>query len=93
MTDPGSFSVPCSIGGVDLGTHCVTWESISCPEGKIEDVLVKVDKFLLLADFVILDYEADREIPILLGQPFLSISHTFRDVHEGKLTIELNDKK
>ncbi|TYK04239.1 uncharacterized protein E5676_scaffold758G00130 [Cucumis melo var. makuwa] len=35
--------------------------SITRHEGKIEDVLVKVDKFLLSADFVILDYKANRE--------------------------------
>ncbi|KAA0048740.1 uncharacterized protein E5676_scaffold172G00980 [Cucumis melo var. makuwa] len=35
--------------------------SIAKPKGKIEDVLVKVDKFLFPANFVILDYEVDRE--------------------------------
>ncbi|WP_217833218.1 retropepsin-like aspartic protease, partial [Picosynechococcus sp. PCC 7002] len=39
--------------------------SIKHPEGKIEDVLVKVDKFIFPADFIILDYEADREVPIM----------------------------
>ncbi|XP_038888572.1 uncharacterized protein LOC120078375 [Benincasa hispida] len=33
--------------------------SIMHPEGKIEDVLVQVDKFIFPADFIILDYEAD----------------------------------
>ncbi|KAA0040907.1 uncharacterized protein E5676_scaffold315G001100 [Cucumis melo var. makuwa] len=36
--------------------------SISPPEGKIEDVLVKVDKFLFPTRFVILDYEADQKL-------------------------------
>ena len=38
----------------------------------IEDVLVKVDKFIFLENFIILDIEEDREIPIILGRPFLA---------------------
>ncbi|KAM6554337.1 hypothetical protein CsatB_015099 [Cannabis sativa] len=45
--------------------------SMAHPEGKIEDVLVQVDKFIFLADFIILDYEEDKEVPIILGRPFL----------------------
>ena len=43
------------------------------PWGVIEDVLVKVDKFLFPADFVILDMEEDDTVPIILGRPFLTI--------------------
>ncbi|KAL5579437.1 hypothetical protein UlMin_011879 [Ulmus minor] len=46
--------------------------SIAYPEGKIEDVLVKVDKFIFPVDFVVLDYEADLEVSIILGRPFLA---------------------
>ena len=46
--------------------------SIAQPEGKIEDVLVKVDKFIFPVDFIILDFEADMEVPIILGRPFLA---------------------
>ena len=42
-------------------------------EGKIEDVLVKVDKFIFLVDFIMLDFEVDKEVPIILGRPFLVI--------------------
>ena len=42
------------------------------PRGLIENVLVKVDKFLFLADFVILDMEEDDKVPIILGRPFLA---------------------
>lgn len=40
------------------------------PKGTIEDVLVKVDKFIFLTDLIILDYEADKEIPIILAGHF-----------------------
>ena len=46
--------------------------SIKHLEGKIEDVLVKVDKFIFLADFIIMGYEVDRDVPIILGRPFLA---------------------
>ena len=42
------------------------------PEGKIEDVLVKVDKFIFLVDFIVLDFEADKEVSIILRRPFLT---------------------
>ena len=42
------------------------------PQGVIENVLVKVDKFLFPEDFVILDMEEDEIVPIILGRPFLA---------------------
>lgn len=45
--------------------------SIKKSIGVLYDVLVKVDRFILLADFVVLDCEIDQEIPIILGRPFL----------------------
>ncbi|KAK4269099.1 hypothetical protein QN277_022302 [Acacia crassicarpa] len=61
--------------------------SIVLPEGKIEDVLVKVDKFIFLVDFIILDFEADHDVPILLGRPFMATGRTLIDVEKGELTI------
>ncbi|XP_022156804.1 uncharacterized protein LOC111023637 [Momordica charantia] len=46
--------------------------SITHPEGKIEDVSVQVDEFIFPADFIILDYDADKKVPIILGRPFLT---------------------
>ncbi|XP_075077350.1 uncharacterized protein LOC142164078 [Nicotiana tabacum] len=36
----------------------------------IDDVLLQVGKFVFPADFVILDCQVDKEIPIILGRPF-----------------------
>ncbi|KAK8666056.1 hypothetical protein V6N13_006208 [Hibiscus sabdariffa] len=44
------------------------------PEGKIEDILVRIDKFIFPTDFLILDCEADKHAPIILGRPFLTTS-------------------
>nr|XP_009764002.1 PREDICTED: uncharacterized protein LOC104215798 [Nicotiana sylvestris] len=55
--------------------------------GIINDVIVRVDKFILLADFVILDCEVDYELPIILGRPFLAIGKALVDMEAGDLTF------
>ncbi|KAK4256394.1 hypothetical protein QN277_009266 [Acacia crassicarpa] len=65
--------------------------SIVLPEGKIEDVLVKVDKFIFPVDFIILDFEADHDVPILLGRPFMATGRTLIDVEKGELTMRVNN--
>ena len=42
--------------------------------GLIEDVMVKVDKFIFPEDFIVLGMEEDKEIPIILGRPFLALA-------------------
>ena len=54
--------------------------SLTHPRGIIEDVLVKVDKFIFLADFIVLDMEEDKEVPIILGRPFLATGRALIDV-------------
>ncbi|XP_070054764.1 uncharacterized protein [Nicotiana tomentosiformis] len=61
--------------------------------GVIEDVLVRVDKFILPADFVILDCEVDYEVPIILGRPFLATGKSLVDVEAGELTFRIGDEK
>ncbi|KAA0067086.1 uncharacterized protein E5676_scaffold14G001020 [Cucumis melo var. makuwa] len=69
-----------------------TDRSIAKVEGKIEEVFVKVEKFLFPTDFVILYYKVDQEVPIILGWPFLSTSCAFIDVYQGELTMRFNDE-
>ena len=57
--------------------------SLKHPEGGggvIEDLLVKVGKFIFPADFIVLDMEEDKEIPIILGRPFLATNGELIDV-------------
>ena len=53
----------------------------------IEDVLIKVDKFIFPAYFIILDMEEDKEIPIIPGRPFLATSGALIDVQKGELKL------
>lgn len=58
----------------------------------IEDVSVKVEKFIYTTDFIVLDMEEKREISIILGRPFLATGRVLIDVHEGTLTLWVNDE-
>ncbi|XP_015389831.1 uncharacterized protein LOC107178754 [Citrus sinensis] len=51
-------------------------------KGKIDDVLVKVDKFIFPVDFIVLDFEADKEVPIILGRPFLVTGKTLIELQK-----------
>ena len=50
----------------------LTDRSITSPRGIVEDVLVKVDKFIFPVDFIVLDMEEDHEVPLNLGRSFLA---------------------
>ena len=63
--------------------------SVKHPRGAIEDVIVKVDKFILLADFIVLDMEEDKEIPIILGRPFLATGRAMIDIQRGELKLRV----
>ena len=65
--------------------------SLKHPRGVIEDVLVKVDKFIFPADFIVLDMEEDKEIPIILGRPFLATGRAMIDVQRGELKLRVQE--
>jgi hypothetical protein len=66
--------------------------SLVYPWGIIEDVLVKVHKFIFPTNFVILDIIEDREIPLILGRPFLVTGRTLIDIH-GKVILRVQEEK
>ncbi|GKB70965.1 DNA-directed DNA polymerase [Tanacetum coccineum] len=67
--------------------------SIQYPRGIIENVLIKVNKFVLPIDFVILDMLEDSRVPIILGRPFLAIARAMIDVFNKKITLRVGDDK
>nr|GEX09774.1 reverse transcriptase domain-containing protein [Tanacetum cinerariifolium] len=80
----------------ELSPTCMTLEltdrSISRPVGVAEDVSVKVGKLHFLADFVIVDFDADPRIPLILGRSFLKTGRALIDVYEGELTLRVGNK-
>ncbi|XP_075079179.1 uncharacterized protein LOC142164699 [Nicotiana tabacum] len=67
--------------------------SIAHPEGVIEDVLLQIGKFIFPADFIILDYEADELVPIILGRPILATGNAIIKVREGKMILRVDDEE
>ena len=62
------------------------------PEGILEDVLVKVGKFIFPVDFVIMQMEKDTKIPLLMGRPFLATGAALIDVQKGELTLRVGNE-
>ncbi|XP_073017880.1 uncharacterized protein [Primulina eburnea] len=63
--------------------------SLTYPHGIVEDVLVKVEKFIFPADFVILDMEEDQDSPLIFGRPFIATGKALIDVHKRELTLRV----
>nr|GEU40556.1 reverse transcriptase domain-containing protein [Tanacetum cinerariifolium] len=80
----------------ELSPTCMTLEladrSISRPVGVAEDVFAKVGKFHFLADFVVVDFDADPRVPLILGRSFLKTGRALIDVYEGELTLRVCNK-
>ncbi|XP_048229171.1 uncharacterized protein LOC125369889 [Ricinus communis] len=66
--------------------------TVKYPKGVIEDVLVKVDKFIFLVDFVVMDMNGESDVPLILGRPFLATSRALIDVSSRKLELSVDDE-
>ncbi|GJV30491.1 reverse transcriptase domain-containing protein [Tanacetum coccineum] len=66
--------------------------SITRPKGVAEDVFIKVGKFHYPADFVVVDYDADPQVPLILGRPFLRTARELIDVYGEEITLRFNDE-
>ena len=66
--------------------------TLAHPEGILEDVLIKVGKFIFPMDFIVIDIEEDKQVPLLLGRPLLAIGAALIDVKKGELTLRVGDE-
>ncbi|GJT66966.1 reverse transcriptase domain-containing protein [Tanacetum coccineum] len=73
---------------LELANH-----SITHPMGIAEDVVVRVDGFTFLADFVVVNYEPDLRVPIILGRPFLRTVKALIDLYEETLTLRVGKEE
>nr|GEY52413.1 reverse transcriptase domain-containing protein [Tanacetum cinerariifolium] len=80
----------------ELSPTCMTLkladQSISYPVGVAEDVSVKVGKFHFPVDFVVIDFDAEPRVPLILGRSFLKTGHALIIVYEGELTLRVGNK-
>ncbi|GKE52884.1 reverse transcriptase domain-containing protein [Tanacetum coccineum] len=66
--------------------------SVAHPKGVIEDIFVKVEKFYFPADFIVVDYDVDPRVPLIIGRPFLRTARVLIDVYGDELTLRVNDE-
>ncbi|GJU76935.1 reverse transcriptase domain-containing protein [Tanacetum coccineum] len=66
---------------------------ICTPVRIARDVFVLVGRFTFLADFVIVDYESDPRVPLILGRPFLRIARALIDVHREEMILRNGDER
>ncbi|GJV27577.1 reverse transcriptase domain-containing protein [Tanacetum coccineum] len=66
--------------------------TITRPNGVAEDVFVKVGKFHYPADFVVVDFDADPRVPLILERPFLRMARALIDVYGEEITLRYNDE-
>jgi len=100
-----SYSVYKQLGLRELQPTNLTWllvdRSVKIPKGIVEDVILKVDKFYIPTDFVVLDtvpvMNPISHSPVILGRPFLTTTDAvirFRNgvmtLSFGNMTVELN---
>ena len=124
MQDPGSFTIPCTIGNYEFGRAlCDSRASINLMplyvvkrlslgeltptttilqmadiymaqlERILEDVSIKEWKFIFPVDFVVIDMEEDKQVPLLLGRSFLAIGAALIDVKKGELTLRVGKEE
>nr|GEY85337.1 reverse transcriptase domain-containing protein [Tanacetum cinerariifolium] len=77
----------------ELSPTCMTLEItdrlISRPVWVAKDVFVKVGTFHFPADFVVVGFDADPRVPLILGRSFLKTGRALIDVYEGELTLHV----
>ncbi|GJY38679.1 reverse transcriptase domain-containing protein [Tanacetum coccineum] len=96
LGDPGRFLIPCEFSGIntcnalaDLGASInlmpySVWKTLSLSE------LTPTCMTLELADhFVVVDFEPDPRVPLILGRSFLKTSRALIDVYEGEITLRV----
>nr|GEV65806.1 reverse transcriptase domain-containing protein [Tanacetum cinerariifolium] len=67
-------------------------QSITRPKRVAEEVFVKVGKFHFMTDFVVVDFEADPRVPLILGRSFLRIGRALIDVYVEEITLRVNNE-
>jgi hypothetical protein len=67
-------------------------QSIWHPVGIMEDIPVKIRNFSVLVDFVVLKMDVYRQIPLILGRPFLSTTGATIDVAARIIKLNISRK-
>ncbi|XP_075106829.1 uncharacterized protein LOC142179843 [Nicotiana tabacum] len=100
--DPGNFTIPCSIyrkleGEIGeirliLVPLQLADQTTIIPEGIMEDVLVRVDKFVFPVDFIVVNREENKEVPWILGRPFLATGGVILYIQARQLMLRVGEE-
>nr|GEY06770.1 hypothetical protein [Tanacetum cinerariifolium] len=78
LGDPDKFLIP--------------YRSITGPKGVAKDVFIKVGKFHFPNEFVVIDFEADPRVPLILRRSFLRNGRALIDVYGEEIALRVNDE-
>ncbi|GKB08643.1 reverse transcriptase domain-containing protein [Tanacetum coccineum] len=103
VRDPDKFLIPCNFLGTDKKLSLpeltptrmnleLADRSITHPKGLAKDVYVKVGKFYFPTDFVVVDFEADPRVPLILGRSFLRTGRALIDVYGEEITLRVDNE-
>ena len=54
---------------------------------------MRADKFVFPVDFIVVDMKITKEVPLILGSPFLYTSRIILDIYKGQLMLRVGNKK
>nr|GEW80188.1 reverse transcriptase domain-containing protein [Tanacetum cinerariifolium] len=86
LRDLGKFLIPCGFSELKC-------KALADLAGIARDVFVLVGKFTFPADFVIVDYESDLRVPLILGRPFLSTARALISIHGEEMILRYGDER
>ncbi|XP_058733404.1 uncharacterized protein LOC131605016 [Vicia villosa] len=85
------------LGNIEMKSTRMTLQladkSTTSPYGVAQDILVKVDKFLFPVDFVVVDMEEDRDVPLILERPFMKTARMMIDIDDGLMKVRVQDEE
>ncbi|GKB83013.1 reverse transcriptase domain-containing protein, partial [Tanacetum coccineum] len=90
---PGSFTLPCTIDSLNIMLVEMADMSKKTRIGIVENVLVKIDKFLFPSDFVVINMLGDPNETMILGRPFLATIHARINVFHGEILLGIREDR
>nr|GEW02900.1 hypothetical protein [Tanacetum cinerariifolium] len=88
LADPGKFLILCRFSELKCKSLAdLANRAICTPAGIARDIFIPVGKFTFPANFVIVDYESDLRVPLILRRPFLRTARALIDVHGEEMIL------
>ena len=73
---------------------CLADGSIRKPHGIVEDVILRIEGFYFLVDFLVMDMKITKDLslaPIILGRPFLATAKAVKDWGKGEVILKVGE--